>query len=70
MKPLKPPGASVWAKWNAVCGTALTSHTINVTMKRYRHLYPDARRAAASALDAYLSRADTGARIEQLEQGA
>ena len=43
-------------------------HTsINVTMKRYRHLYPDARIAAASALDAYLARADTAARIEQFE---
>jgi integrase len=43
-------------------------HTsINITMKRYRHLYPDARRAAASAMDAYLARADTAARIEQVE---
>jgi integrase len=43
-------------------------HTsINVTMKRYRHLYPDARRAAASALDAYLARADTSARVAQVE---
>ncbi len=43
-------------------------HTsINVTVKRYRHLYPEARRNAARALDALLDRADTGGRISQLE---
>ena len=37
--------------------------SINITIKRYRHLYPDARRRAAEAMDALLDRADTSARI-------
>ncbi len=42
-------------------------HTsINVTVKRYRHLYPGARRRAADALDALLGRADSAARISQV----
>jgi integrase len=42
-------------------------HTsINVTIKRYRHLYPGARRRAADALDALLARADTAGRAAQV----
>jgi integrase len=45
-------------------------HTsINVTIKRYRHLYPEARRNAARALDAFLERADTAARLAQVDAG-
>jgi hypothetical protein len=45
-------------------------HTsINVTIKRYRHLCPKAWRNAALALDAFLERADTAARLAQVEVG-
>jgi integrase len=38
-------------------------HTsLNVTMKRYRHLYPDARRTAARAMDEFLGRASMSTR--------
>ena len=46
-------------------------HTsINVTIKRYRHLYPEARRNAARALDAFLDRSDTTARLAQVQRSS
>ena len=41
--------------------------TINLTIKTYRHLYPQARERAARALDALMAGAATQRRIEQLE---
>lgn len=40
--------------------------SLEVTIKRYRHLYPDARRTAASQLDALIARGDTTVWLEQL----
>jgi integrase len=42
--------------------------TISITMDRYGHLMPGNEDEAASLLDAYLARADTGARLAQLER--
>ena len=44
--------------------------TINLTVKTYRHLYPEARRRAAAALDAFLAAADTATRLRHLPEGA
>ena len=43
---------------------------ISVTMDRYGHLMPGNEGEAAGLLDAYLERADTSARLAQLETGA
>jgi integrase len=44
--------------------------TINLTVKTYRHLYPEARRRAAAALDAFLAAADSESRLRQLESSS
>ena len=41
--------------------------TIGITLDRYGHLMPGNEDEAASMLDAYLARADTAARLAQLE---
>jgi integrase len=41
--------------------------SVTITYDRYGHLMPGNEREAAGLLDAYLSRADTGARLAQLE---
>ena len=43
--------------------------SITTTLDRYGHLFPGSEAEAASLLDAYLARADTGSRIEQLTPG-
>ena len=43
---------------------------IRITLDRYGHLMPGNEDEAAGLLDAYLIRADTGARIAQLGEGA
>ena len=43
--------------------------SITTTLDRYGHLFPGSEAEAASLLDAYLARADTGSRIEQLAPG-
>ena len=41
--------------------------SITTTLDRYGHLFPGSEAEAASLLDAYLARADSGARIAQLD---
>jgi hypothetical protein len=40
--------------------------SITITLDRYGHLMPGNEDAAAELLDAYLARADTGARLAQV----
>jgi integrase len=49
--------------------TFLGHASITVTLDRYGHLFPGSEAEAAGMLDAYLARADSGARITQLENG-
>ncbi|MGH2957138.1 MAG: tyrosine-type recombinase/integrase [Solirubrobacterales bacterium] len=44
--------------------------SITTTLDRYGHLFPGSEAEAASLLDAYLARADSGSRIAQLEPRA
>ena len=44
--------------------------SITTTLDRYGHLFPGSEAEAASLLDAYLARADTGSRIAQLDSAA
>jgi len=41
--------------------------SIAITLDRYGHVFPAALDGAAEALAAYLERADTGRRLEQLD---
>ncbi len=49
--------------------TFLGHASITVTLDRYGHLFPGSEAEAAGLLDAYLARADSGARIAQLDAG-
>ena len=49
--------------------TFLGHASITVTLDRYGHLFPGSEAEAAVLLDAYLARADTGARLAQLGSG-
>ena len=49
--------------------TFLGHASITVTLYRYGHLFPGSEAEAAGLLDAYLARADTGARLAQLGAG-
>ncbi|MGH2986411.1 MAG: tyrosine-type recombinase/integrase [Solirubrobacterales bacterium] len=52
---------------NAKTLSAFLGHaSITTTLDRYGHLFPGSEAEAAGLLDAYLARADTGARIAQL----
>ena len=43
--------------------------SITITLDRYGHLIPGNEDEAAGLLDAYLERADTAARLAQVEEG-
>ena len=45
----------------------LSRHAIVITLDLYGHLMPGNEDEAAGLLDAYLQRADTAARLEQLD---
>jgi integrase len=47
--------------------TYMGHSTISITMDRYGHLMPGNEAEAAGLLDAYLERADTKARLAQIE---
>ena len=55
---------------NAKALSTYMGHTnIAITLDRYGHLMPGNEDEAAGLLDAYLARADTAARLAQLERG-
>jgi integrase len=47
--------------------TYMGHSSISITLDRYGHLFPGAEAEAAGLLDAYLQRADTAARVRQLD---
>jgi integrase len=49
--------------------TYMGHSTISITLDRYGHLMPGNEVEAAGLLDDYLARADTAARLAQLDEG-
>jgi integrase len=47
--------------------TYMGHSSISITLDRYGHLFPGAEAEAAGLLDAYLQRADTAARVRQID---
>ena len=62
--------ASMWiaSGWSVKVVSELIGHaSIAITLDRYGHLFPAAIDDAAAAFAAYLERADTGHRLDQLD---
>ncbi len=63
--------ASMWiaSGWSVKVVSELIGHaSVAITLDRYGHLFPAALDDAAAAFAAYLERADTGRRLDQLEE--
>ena len=53
--------------WSVKVVSELIGHaSVSITLDRYGHLYPAALDDAAAAFAAYLERADTGRRLDQI----